>query len=330
MKKLIRRLQHKTGWGKRFDKAPAEISPEIARVLFKQNVTMVEVEVFSFCNRRCWFCPNAQIDRHSDNVYMADCVYSSIINSLAEIGYDETVTYSRYNEPLSDPIIIDRLREARAKLSGATLHLNTNGDYLTRDYLDTLYESGLRSIRIQLYLKNEERYGDVRIHQCAERLLDRLNLPSKLTQSIPGKWLEYRLKYRDMSITAYGRNFAVNGTNRGGLVDINNDYIRTSPCLAPAWSVCIDFNGKVVPCCNFRSDVPEHAEYVLGEITPDTDIFSCYANSHAVQFRRSLLNKNVKDGLCKNCTFLPVSDRNWQYQKMRDAWNGEPPLTETS
>ena len=45
-----------------FDFVTAEhflIAPDrtAAQTLFKRSVVMVEVEVFSYCNRRCWFCP---------------------------------------------------------------------------------------------------------------------------------------------------------------------------------------------------------------------------------------------------------------------------------
>ena len=29
------------------------------------NIRLVEIEIFSFCNRKCLFCPNSFIDRHS-------------------------------------------------------------------------------------------------------------------------------------------------------------------------------------------------------------------------------------------------------------------------
>ena len=31
--------------------------------LFKKHLKLIEIEVFSFCNRKCWYCPNSYIDR---------------------------------------------------------------------------------------------------------------------------------------------------------------------------------------------------------------------------------------------------------------------------
>jgi hypothetical protein len=72
----------------------------------------------------------------------------------------------------------------------------------------------------------------------------------------------------------------------------------------PFWSVYIDYNGAVMPCCNLRSDVPSHASYVQGHLgEPSDDIFSVYVGQKAANFRKSLLNNKVKDGVCRSCNF---------------------------
>ncbi|MBK4723540.1 SPASM domain-containing protein [Azospirillum sp. YIM DDC1] len=280
-----------------------QADPVAARDLFRRCVTMIEIEIFSYCNRRCWFCPNSQIDRMSGNSFMSGLMYSSIISQLSEINYDGMITYSRYNEPLSDRIILERLLEARINLPRARLHTNTNGDYLDHDYLLELYGAGIQSINVQLYLKNDERYDHEAIRRRASQTLERLGLPAVLTRDEEGVWLEYSLTYKDMQIRVYGRNFAVNGTNRAGQIDILSDYVRTAPCLMPFWSVYVDHNGKMVPCCNFRSDVPAHHDYITGDLSVLPDIFLNYANDRASTFRLSLLNDKEKEGLCRNCCF---------------------------
>src|ERR1700744_1681408 len=39
---------------------------EDMQALFVQTVTNIEIEIGSFCNRRCGFCPNSFIDRISE------------------------------------------------------------------------------------------------------------------------------------------------------------------------------------------------------------------------------------------------------------------------
>ena len=81
------------------------LTRERAKKLFAKKVRMVEIEVFSYCNRRCWFCSNAVIDRTGRNIEMSQEVYEKILRNLKEIHYNRLISYSRYNEPLADKII---------------------------------------------------------------------------------------------------------------------------------------------------------------------------------------------------------------------------------
>ena len=274
-----------------------------AAALFKHSVRMVEIEVSSYCNRKCWFCPNATHDRMSDNKLMPPDMYSSILRQLTSIGYDGVITYSRYNEPLADKMILERIAQARRMLPDAQLHTNTNGDYLDLEYVEQLYAVGLRSLNIQIYLGNKERYDHAKIKAAGDKTLKRVQLPHTLVRDTPGEWYEQRLHYRDMSIRLYGRNFETGGTSRGGEVPIHMDYQRTSPCLIPFWAVYIDHDGSTVPCCNFRSDIPTHADYVIGKLAQQPDLFLQYASRFAANFRASLIKDGVKEGLCSNCHY---------------------------
>jgi len=276
---------------------------DLAREMFRRSVSQVEIEIFSYCNRRCWFCPNDHIDRITQNIYMRPELYSSIISQLSSIQYSGMITYSRYNEPLADRIILDRLREARAGLPNALLHTNTNGDYLDWDYLNELYDAGMRSLNIQIYLKNHERYDHNKIIKRGEQTLRRLKIPHVMTVNQPGVWYEMKLEFKDMKIRLYGRNFEINGTSRGDQVDIKKDYVRTMPCNIPFWNVYVDYNGKMVPCCNYRSDIEAHEPYVLNDLNEQPDIFLSYASPQSADFRRAMLSFDKKPGACSNCHF---------------------------
>lgn len=297
---------------------------ETARQTFKTSIRMVEIEVFSYCNRKCWFCPNSKHDRISTNHFMQPELYSSLIDQLASITYDGMITYSRYNEPFADRIILDRIREARTKLPNSQIHTNTNGDYLDKTYIEEIYEAGMRSINIQFYLQNEQHYNHDLIKRRAEQTAHRLKLPYRIVRDEPGVWFEYAFDYHDMNLRGYGRNFSTSGTSRGGQVDIKRDYVRAAPCVMPFWSAYIDFNGKMVPCCNFRSDIPEHAGYIVGDLLAEPDLFLNYSNHQATQFRRTLLTSEVKDGLCRDCHFVLEEPTEFENIRMAEL------LSETS
>jgi MoaA/NifB/PqqE/SkfB family radical SAM enzyme len=269
---------------------------------------MVEVEVFSFCNRRCWFCPNSTHDRHSRNIYMPEPLYLNILQQLASIEYDNIVSYSRYNEPLADRIILKRIEQARALLPRALLHTNTNGDYLTRAFLDDLYTAGLRSLSVQVYLGNNKPYEHDRVRGQMLRKIRDLGLAHEVTIDRPDDWLEARVIFRDMTMKIYGRNFDRNGCSRCQTVPIRTDYVRTSPCLSPFRHIYIDHNGKVVPCCNFRSDIPSHSGAVVGDTTQTATLFEIYAQSALVDWRRSLIGFEMKRGFCQSCSFGVIEE----------------------
>lgn len=293
-------------------------NPQEAAALFKHSVRMVEIEVSSYCNRKCWFCPNSTYDRMSENKLMPTEMYSSILRQLASIDYDGVITYSRYNEPLADKIILERIAEARRMLPDAQLHTNTNGDYLDLEYIEQLYAVGLRSLNIQIYLANNKRYNHEKIKETGDKIIKRMQLPHTLTREKPGEWYEQRLHYRDMSIRLYGRNFETGGTSRGGEVPIHKYYHRTSVCLVPFWAVYIDHDGSTVPCCNFRSDIPNHADYVIGNLTQQPNLFFQYASRFAANFRSSLIKNGVKNGLCSNCHYAEENPNQEQALQLAD------------
>ncbi len=277
-----------------------------SRRLFKDSINLVEVEVFSFCNRSCWFCPNSKFDRKSSNHFLAEELYLIILDQLAEIDYSGKISFSRYNEPLADKIVLSRIRQARLRLPKAQLHSNTNGDYLDRDYLRLLDEAGLNSLNIQIYLGNEERYDHGRMQEKLQAMHDRLGLTANIVRDERLLWLESIGWYGNLAIRLYARNFQVNGCNRGGIVAIKSDYQRRSPCFSVFEHIYIDYNGKVMPCCNLRSDISEHQSAILGDLTRDPDLFALYAGEKAAGWRRYLVDFSPKAGVCKNCSFNVV------------------------
>ncbi|MEZ5479923.1 MAG: SPASM domain-containing protein [Thiolinea sp.] len=280
--------------------------PQQARALFQRSVNMVELEVFSYCNRVCWFCPNSFIDRRSANYYMDEDLYLGILDQLASIDYAGKISWSRYNEPLADRIILERIRQARERLPHAVLHTNTNGDYLKPDYLAELRQAGLNSLNIQVYLANDERYEHEQMKAVMRKVQQRLGLSGRLVKEKKGEWLEARLDYPGMQIRQYARNFEVNGCSRGDTLPIFQDYVRDSPCFSPFEHLYIDYNGRVMPCCNLRSDVPEHQKAVVGDLREQPDIFQVYAGAALSRWRAALVDFSPKQGLCRNCRFNVV------------------------
>lgn len=279
------------------------ISPKTARELFRNSVKLVEIEVFSYCNRKCWFCPNAKIDRHSTNVHMPESMYLKILGELREVWFSGTITYSRYNEPLADRIILERIRQAHEIVPDALLSTHTNGDYLTRAYLLELRDVGLGALRIQAYLGNNQRFDDAKILRRMSRKLDRLGFPFEFVERDEGIGYAARIDVEGIDVILEGRNYDAIGLDRGQSVEAGPKYQRLSPCACPFDSLYIDHSGATVPCCNIRSDEPSHAAYVVDQLGPTRTIFDAYGRSALAQWRRHLAGWGGKPNPCATCAY---------------------------
>ena len=120
---------------------------------------IIEIELASFCNRKCWFCPNSFIDRKSQSIELPDATYLKLINNLAEIDYDKLLNFHRFNEPLANKdLILKRVKQARSALPRAKLGIYTNGDYLDRAYLDALRDAGVTLIVMSYYFEKNKQF----------------------------------------------------------------------------------------------------------------------------------------------------------------------------
>jgi hypothetical protein len=144
------------------------------------------------------------------------------------------------------------------------------------------------------------------------RTIEQLELSAPIVRDDPGVWLEAAAHASGMRMRIYARNFELNGCSRGESVPIQIAYRRTSPCLSPFYHLYIDFNGKVMPCCNLRSDVPAHADAVIADLDAARDgaddLFLVYASETMAAWRRGLVGFDRKSGHCATCSFVPFED----------------------
>ena len=101
----------------------------------------------------------------------------------------------------------------------------------------------------------------------------------------------------------------MNGTDRGATIpELSQEKIRLSPCLVPYTDLYIDFNGKVVPCCNIRSDIAEHSDFVLDDLNDDDQsVFTIFQSPAATAFRKKLVGFHEKCFPCDRCNFAKIA-----------------------
>ena len=231
-----------------------------------EQIRLIEIELFSYCNRTCSFCPNSFIDRHTTNKLLDIDIFKKIIHELSAANYSNYISFSIYNEPLSHrDILEDRIKYIRKYVPNAKLVMNTNGDYdwngIDVDELTVMdYDNKLK----------KEELGVV-VSETNPKIVRKMRL---------GK---------------------IN--NRAGALDIQGNFVRDMPCFEPTYFVGIDYTGDVVPCCNIRHDVDNHKPFVLGNLKQES-LISVLSSKKAVKFRKDVSNMIFPD-VCKGCSKLP-------------------------
>ena len=282
---------------------------ERAKRLFALAVRNIDLELFSYCNRRCLYCPNAFIDRISTNNYLPGPVYRMLVQDLAEIGYRAKVTLNFYNEPLADPVTLEACRELRAALPGASIRLNTNGDYLDRDSLDELHGAGLDHLMISLHVSAAVDWDDEKVKFRAEQIYDRVARRPEQIDFRPGQFYRAFIPYDGMKVEVVQSNYNQSGYNIGGLMrHIPAPTERLSPCDEPFKSMTITYNGNLTPCCRIRGDADDHQPYVTGNLADYGSIYEAWATDALAGWRRHLLGFNPKAAPCHECKAVRIAD----------------------
>ncbi len=282
------------------------------RDIFKNSVSKVEIEVTSYCNRVCPFCPNSFLDRRSVKHHMADAIYDRVLGDLASIDYGGSFCFARYCEPLAErEFFLARLRRCRDALPNAQTVVYTNGDYLTPGYLDDLHAAGLQSLVVGIYLGEQQAYDPALMRGRVLARLAEFGLPYRLVQDEPAA-IVARVAYKPgMSVVVRGRDLddppVIKGIplklDRAGSIDTKTPFRRRSPCFTVFSELQIECDGTIVPCCNIRGDNPDHRDHLVGVIGRDGGIFDIWSNATMAAWRRSLFRFGDKAPPCSTCTY---------------------------
>ena len=269
----------------------------------KNNLKLIEIETHSYFNRKCWFCPNSIIDRKSENIELDENIYLKIIYNLKEIDYSNNINFHRFNEPLSQKeLIIKRIKQARFNLPKAIIGIFTNGDYLTKEYLDELKDAGVNSIIMSYYFDKNEKFDKQRIvNNGMNKILDKLKLSAKEIIIDNENQLQFKLDYEGIDIFYRATDFSKIGNNRGmTIAGVNSVYDRTFRCFFPFTDLYIDYNGYCMPCCHLRSDIESHKNFILGNIY-DSNLFEIFTNQKTSELRKYLCVNSKKISPCSEC-----------------------------
>ena len=291
-----------------------------------EHIRRVDIELHSFCNRTCEWCPNKTYLRNKQ-VRMEDWVFEKIIQELKMFGFgsqkrfwdhdangynydrmfsnDQPIlSFLGYMEPMAD------MKNFRTKVNYAVEHLpnhveflsHTNGDYLKKENLEDLH---LTTLGIMDYDSLGKEYW---IDKLTE--LGCLVMEDELLDD-HGFVLAMHKTINNIRVTTnWTENIEIE--NRAGVLKKDEEVIkmlgwrndaekRTSPCAEPTYFMNITYDGNVMPCCHMRSDIPMHEDYILGNVKENT-LQEIYYSEKAEKFREKLtVPMGDYPEPCKNC-----------------------------
>jgi MoaA/NifB/PqqE/SkfB family radical SAM enzyme len=111
-------------------------------------------------------------------VFLPGKLVRSTVDELARAGFDGTIGFHVYNEPLCDPRLFLLIDYVRRNLPLARIRFSTNGLWLTQEMLDELILVGLTAIHVSCYSDLEAHrlvhldYKQLDTQLDRERLLD--------------------------------------------------------------------------------------------------------------------------------------------------------------
>ena len=196
---------------------------------------VVNIETINRCNSTCSFCTANVHAEKRPFMKIEDSLYRSIIDQLADWGYEGHLTLYGNNEPLLDPRIVELHKYAREKLPNSFIFMSTNGLILT---LDKIRE--VQPYIDQLIINNYA--NEYKLHDNIQEIYEYVS--------------KHEDEFKDIEIVIQMRYLQEVLTNRAGSSPnkkaTEKEY--TQSCLLPFTDLWITPNGKVgICCCDLRS-----------------------------------------------------------------------------
>ena len=197
------------------------------------SLLTVEINTTELCNRKCVFCP-----RYDKNVYpnrnlnMTVETAELIGKNLNINNYKGKISFSGFSENFINKKFVDIVAKLREYLPDSLFECNTNGDFVTENYVQRLYDAGLNLLYINLYDG-----------------IDQIEKFDKIMKPFDKEKYKYRAHY---SQADYGLNL----NNRGGSItwlgmdEQSVEELEGKPCHYPFYKMFVDWNGDVIFCSN--------------------------------------------------------------------------------
>lgn len=269
------------------------VETTIRRGIFNEYVQEISIETSTFCNRKCVYCPNSKYPRRQR--LMEQELYLKILKEMQDIDYRGIFSLSLHNEPLADKDILKRIRLVKEYCPYSYVRMNSNGDYLTREFLDELDAAGLNEILITRHMDGDGEYTDEAAKEKLNNFFDKLGIDWTITKMISMHNISCDLIYKGIRLLVVTNNWVEDGNDRGGVIESLSIKDRVQPCCVPFREVYIDVDGSIIFCCNIFVNKKS-----LSNIS-DCSIVDTFFSDDMVDIRRGLFSWGDKGKPCNTC-----------------------------
>ena len=248
----------------------------------KPNV--VNIETINRCNSTCAFC-TANIHAEKRPLKKIDDeLYRSIIDQLADWGYEGHLTLYGNNEPLLDPRIVEFHKYAREKLPNSFIFMSTNGLILSREKLDEV-KPYVNQIIINNYCM------DMKLHKNIQEIYDYV--------------VAHPDEYADVEILIQMRYLQEVLTNRAGIAPNKKatQKVIKETCLLPFTDMWIMPNGKIGLCCCDNYETTDFADLTKVSLKEG------WESEKFMAVRRKIAEGRQNVDFCKHCDFIDAGFR---------------------
>lgn len=291
------------------------------KAAFKQAVNKIEIETSTQCNRHCTYCPNSKPGfehRRTSNTFMDMAMFEKLLYDLEEIDYDQTISLVGMNEFFMHESNFEYLELIKQVLPKCKIQIYSNGDYITREYLERAERAGVDLIVVSLHLQAGKAYNTEDIVERIAKFMKRTRLKLYMTDFVKGKRFHFETRFGNLNILAGLVNWETDGHSWGGIIDAGTNMAgQGTPCQSPVNILCLTQDGDFTLCCAVpREKTPENLANgaVLGNLRDFSSIFHAYASDAMLYWRQHAFSTDKIPPLCQDCTWRNSQSNNLNRQ----------------
>lgn len=251
------------------------------------------LEINSYCNRSCKFCPVAYNYRPDEP--MSRELFDKALDELSDLGYKGRIEFYIYNEPTSNlPYLLNCIIETRLAVPRATLMIATNGDYIRGvGDLVMLYNAGLNQLLINCYSKG---LYEKRLAWVKELVANGVSTDKPIYHPVPVSTRVVQILDKS-DPDNFGKGvFKI--ANRAGNIPEFLPATReplAKMCVKPFRLLNINWQGQALVCCQ-----DYHGDMSYGSLR-ESSLVELWHHPVMNLYRQRLLAKDRSLPLCRHC-----------------------------